>query len=620
MIGRAWPATRLLGAVAITGGAVLTSAPADAQTFEPFTRAPDVEFPAAMAADATDDFVIVEEMAALRTTGDVSVLVIPALFSDSPEPAVTVDQLTTILFATAGRTLTTFYDEMSAGRLNVSGHVTDWVRTPYTVLDAAGSVDGHGWVGEYRHEHFRAALSAVDSVVDFTQFDSDGPDGIPDSGDDDGYVDAVTFKFTEVAGSCGGPGFWPHRGGLQDSTGAWGVATTDTAASGEPIRVLDYTTESVVECDGETPQGPSVMAHEFGHILGLPDFYRAVEGIESTQRYWMVGCFGLMAAGSWGCGTAVRVQGYGPSGLSPLSRQILGWDQRIDVGPVDDTVFTLRPVQTTGEFLRVPLTESWDEYLLIEYRPRLGFDDALPASGVLVYHVDATANIMGGAYASTFPYWLLEADGNLGLKRTLLDGGDRGTAADVFARDGAVDSITPATAPSTRLANGEGSSVWIRSITVDGDSARVRLSTVTALSGTLVSAPDTGYALEPFEVRYQIHGGVAPYEAVAPGATFFGDVTASMSGDTVTVRVVPLIARYRLHIPVHVRDSDGDAWWLGHLVQLEDAAFDDDELLLPLVSPSANDADLRDYLDRSGNRNEGYDVGDLRAYVLRTGG
>lgn len=595
---------------------------AAAQEFEPFTRAPGVRFPAELAADAAAAVPVpVVPAAEIRTSGEFPVLAIPALFRDSPAPAVPADQIHAALFATTGRTVTTFYQEMSAGSLTLVGTVPDWVRTDVTVLEAAGSVDGHGWIGDHATEHFRAALAAVDSMVDFTRFDNDGPDGVPDSGDDDGYVDAVTFKFTEVAGSCGGPGFWPHRSTLRSPSGQIGVETEDVGHDGRPIRVAAYTTESVVECDGETPQGPATMAHEFGHVLGLPDFYRAVEGIEATERHWMIGCFGLMAAGSWGCGRETRVLGFGPTGLSPLSRSILGWGSATVVGEVGDTVFTLEPVQTSGEFLKVDLGDRGSEYLLIEYRPRTGFDDMLPDGGVLVYHVDEDADILGGAYAESYPYWLVEADGNGALRRTLPDDGDRGVPADVFARAGAVDSLTPVTTPGTRRVTGELSTVWIRSMTVEGGTARIRLSTVPTLTGTPVAVPTTARALSPMELRYRISGGVPPYTAIAPpdGMPVDG-LTIGMDGDEVVVGGVPLLGGRTATLPLHVRDSDGEAWWAEATVEFDDASLTDDELLLPLVAPSAADGDVRAYLDRSGNQNGDYDIGDLRAYIQRGGG
>lgn len=606
---------------AVTPLSAPLSAPVSAQTFEPIARAPHVRVPLELMSPPGEGPALTADASAVRTTGRFPVLVIPALFEDSPEPAVSADRMAGILFGTVGRTLTTFYEEMSHGALTVEGAIPDWVRTPVPILGAAGEVDGHGWIGERAGEHFAAAIAAVDSVIDFTLFDNDGPDGVPDSGDDDGYVDAVTFKFTEVSGSCGGPGFWPHRGTLRDGTGSRGVATEDEGHDGTAVRVADYTTESAVECDGVMEQGPNVMAHEFGHILGLPDFYRAVEGVEATERHWMVGCFGLMAAGSWGCGRDARTFGFGPSGISPLSRLLLGWGEAVTVGPVRDAEYVLDPVQTSGQLLKVPLTPSGAEYLLVEYRPRLGFDDVLPDDGVLIYHVDEGADIMGGAYAETFPYWIVERDGSGAMRRTLPDGGDRGVAEDYFGRGAATDSLTPATRPSTRLASGEASTVWIHAITVTDGAARIRLTTTTALTGVPLAVPTVATALEHMEVRYRIDGGIGPYSVVPPadGMPVQG-LVLRMDGDEVVVDGAPLAADGAVVLPIHVVDVSGDAWWAGPTVVFRDAVLTDAELLTPLLSPGAGETGLRTYLDGTGNGNGSYDVGDLRAYIQRTGG
>jgi hypothetical protein len=51
----------------------------------------------------------------------------------------------------------------------------------------------HDYIFNYQ-DFVRNVLEQVDSVYDLGQNDNDGPDGIPNSGDDDGYVDAVFFN------------------------------------------------------------------------------------------------------------------------------------------------------------------------------------------------------------------------------------------------------------------------------------------------------------------------------------------------------------------------------------------------------------------------------------------
>ena len=154
--------------------------------------------------------------------GRLPVVVIPALFSNSAAPPFSADQLQRALFdgpAPFG-TLSGYYAEASYGRLTVAGRVTPWVRTNLTLQEVVGDSYGLGETARTR-EYLLSALAKADGAIDFGQFDNDGPDGVPNSGDDDGRVDAAAFLFAEPAASCGGPAIWPHRSRLS----AWATYT-----------------------------------------------------------------------------------------------------------------------------------------------------------------------------------------------------------------------------------------------------------------------------------------------------------------------------------------------------------------------------------------------------------
>ncbi len=384
-----------VGAFVVLASALLVGVPAPvrAQYPEPAAR-PGLRRPgtpasraaaaAALGIPGPDAFV--RGPARVARIGTLSVLVIPALFSDSPEPTLTPADVQRALFDGPARrgTVTDFYREASLGRLEVVGTVAPWVRTSVPRAAAAGD-DGFG---PRLDEYIRDALSQADAEVDFGRFDDDGPDGVPDSGDDDGVVDAVVIEFPDVAASCGGPGIWPHLWGVFDDAGH-PYATQDLGASGEPVQVALYVSESVLDCDGVRVEGPEVMAHELGHVLGLPDYYQQVEGILPDQRAWAVGCFDIMGAGAWGCGSGPLPADFGPTLPSALSRATLGWLRLDTVGAVTDRTYELEPVQTSGRALFIPLTEDAGEALLVEYRTREGFDRDLPMEeGVVVYHYD----------------------------------------------------------------------------------------------------------------------------------------------------------------------------------------------------------------------------------------
>ncbi len=290
-------------------------------------------------------------------------------------------------------------------------------------------------------------------------------------------VDALAFYFLEISASCGGPGIWPHF---------WGVSgwleqpyqTDDRRPDGSPVIVDPYFIQSVVTCDGASITPITTVAHELGHNLGLPDLYHPVDGILPEQRRWVVGCWSLMAAGSWGCGTMNRIAWRRPTHVGAWEKKRLGWLDAIEVVPEAELLEVRLPaVQSSGEILEIPL--GVDERLLIEYRERTGFDLDLPASGVLIYRINDTVPFR--PCPECVPLYrvnLLEADGDSTLLRTMLEGGNRGEAGDAFGALGP-DALTNATEPSTRFDGGLGnlSRVNIYEVTLEEGSARLVLST-----------------------------------------------------------------------------------------------------------------------------------------------
>ena len=422
----------------------------------------------------------------ITVAGTLPVAVVLALFSDSPEPAIPAAEVQRVLFdgpATWG-TLTEYYEEVSGGQLTVTGTVLPWVRTQTTREEAAGRSDGPRDIGD----HLVEAMAAADATTDFGQFDNDGPDGMPNSGDDDGFVDALAIEFTEISASCGGPAIWPHRSRISNRTES-PFETNDLRPGGEPIFADDYIVQSVVSCDGAEIQTASTIAHEMGHILGLPDLYDRTEGTLPTLRSWVVGCWSLMAAGSWGCGTSEDGTGsQRPPHFGPWEKMTLGWlsDLRT-VGELRNEELVLEPVRESESVLRIPLSSS--EYLLVEYRDGTGFDQNLPTGGVLIYHVDENrVQRRCRTCDRIYHVALVEADGNGTLVRLQDEGGNRGEAGDVFSVAGP-QRLTNSTTPSTRLHSGAASHVSFYEIAIESGVARLVISTTTIPLASL---------LEPF--------------------------------------------------------------------------------------------------------------------------
>ena len=450
-------------------------------------------------------------------SGTHKLLVVPALFADSEEPHITREMVQQSLFdgpAERG-TVTEAYLEISRGALTLTGTVTPWVRTSIDMFDAVGTGNGLGGDADLG-PYFTEALELADATVDYGEFDNDGPDGVPNSGDDDGYVDAMTFEFLEIGGSCGGPSIWPHRWGISGWTGGQPFTSTDARTGGGFIRVDGYIVQGVTDCGGVRVQDANVIAHEYGHVLGMPDYYHPTASGGAAGRRWVIGCWELMAAGSWGCGPVDdRSEPFGPTHMSARTKNALGWVSYVHVGIVRDYEVVLDPVQVSGRALRVPLDAAGVESLLLEYRTQTGFDAQIPAEGVLIYHQNDEGRTRPDP-SSGDPYFLsvVEQDDDNGLQRNSYEGGDRGMAGDAWAVDGLQQQYHFLTAPSLRTHGGAATSVVIHEIVLDDGQARIRLST--APTPRLI-APEGSFEVtqvEPFEERLRIAGGTMPYQPV----------------------------------------------------------------------------------------------------------
>jgi M6 family metalloprotease-like protein len=418
----------------------------------------------------------------LAVADTLRVVVIHALFADSPEPHVTHEMVQRALFDGPSEygTASEFYAETSGGRFALTGRALPWVRTSLTMTEVVGEEYGLGddaQTGTYLLD----ALEAVDTLVDFGLFDNDGPDGVPNSGDDDGAVDAVAFQFLEVAASCGGPSIWPHRSRMQGWSGE-PFTTSDSGFGGTRIVVNDYVVQSAVDCGGIDPQKATTIAHELGHVLGLPDLYDRSQGILPEERRWVVGCWSLMAAGAWGCGVQGRETWVRPTHLGPWEKIRLGWIGEVeDVVDVFDEGYTLEPIQTSERVLHIPLENGAEadtnEYLLVEYRTQEGFDLDLPASGVMIYHVDPEipGNQPCAECAQVYRVGVLEADANNSLRLNFLQGGNRGEAGDAWGVSG-LGELTHRTEPSTRTTWGWVSPVMITDIRIADGRAHLTIS------------------------------------------------------------------------------------------------------------------------------------------------
>jgi len=359
-------------------------------------------------------------------SGVLRVPVIPVHYADV-RPPFDPSALADRLFGPArGDTMSysAYWREVSGGLLEVEGEVAPWVRLPRPAKHYLPR-DQYAWASFGRiAELRREALEAADRVIDFGAYDNDGPDGVPNSGDDDGFVDFVAIVYaTRCDGDWREGAIWPHRGAMEP------FETSDPAAGGGRIRIADYVILPAFEQGTCDPMHIGVLAHETGHALGLPDLYD-YDG--SSQG---IGAWGLMGMGSHNAR-------HSPAHLSAWSKEQLGWVAVEWLGP-DRTELELPPVNERPVVLRYDLPGVGGEYLLFENRQRLGSDAHLPGSGLLAWRINPDRGELGAWNADERhrAVDLIQADGREDLSRGR--GADAGdpfpgeTRRDVFELGGA---------------------------------------------------------------------------------------------------------------------------------------------------------------------------------------
>ncbi len=284
-------------------------------------------------------------------SGTFVVPLLPVMFANSAFPPFPPAALEQALFAagtseSASPTVTQVYDEMSQGRLRVEGDVMDWTQLDRDDTWYEGTTSGLDNTDAHIGELIFSTLSARDGAVDFGRFDNDGPDGVPNSGDDDGYVDLAMFVHSEGGGECGSENIWSHRWTYRawPRSGGAPFVTNDVRANGGPILIDDYAIVPGLGCDSQTVNDIGIFCHEIGHAFGLPDLYD-LNGGGAGLGHWC-----LMASGNWNTPQT-------PAHMSAWCKQQLGWVETVIV-EWRDTPLNVAPVVDEPVVYELPVRED----------------------------------------------------------------------------------------------------------------------------------------------------------------------------------------------------------------------------------------------------------------------
>lgn len=254
---------------------------------------------------------------------------------------------------------------------------------PYTLPQNMSYYGGNDSFGDDQNPQqmvVDACTLANNAGLDFTQYDVDN----------DGFVDNVFIYYAgyneaEDENETMPNTVWPHR---------WSLANYNTKFDGKTI--FDYACTSELNgYSGSSMCGIGTFCHEFGHVLGLPDYYHTTSTTyKATLEDWSI-----MDAGGY------NNFGRTPPTYSVYDRFYLGWLTPEQISTANDYTLlpiyqgTTQPANTNQQAYLLSATAhnlngenpSPTEFFMLEYRRQTGWDAYLPGDGMLIWHIDYNA-------------------------------------------------------------------------------------------------------------------------------------------------------------------------------------------------------------------------------------
>lgn len=382
-----------------------------------------------------------------KVRGAVRVIVLLVDFSDRPGTHAKAEY-ERLLFSQgelASGSMRDYYAEVTEGKVQIDGSVHGWLRLPHPY---EYYVNGESGMGTPEDSHYpnNAQAMAEDAVKEALAAKVPFPATLDALGN--GLVTALVIVHAGPGGERAKPPtdrdhIWSHK---------WHMEVPVDV--GPDLQASTYMTVPEVDCR------LGVCAHEFGHLVFQWDDFYDANGNDDGQYWDGSGEWDLMAGGSYN-GSGRRPAH--PAGLHKLQH---GWIEVQEVKPrAKPYKVVLPPYGAPGaKVVRVRSSVfAREQYLLLENRQRIGFDEQLPGEGLLVWRVDERLEQLTPSAGLV----LLEANGS----KDLQDAGDDnvGDPNDPFPGGLNVTKLGDTGACSTSFPGKKRSGITLSEIAVEAD-------------------------------------------------------------------------------------------------------------------------------------------------------
>ncbi|MDT8394294.1 MAG: M6 family metalloprotease domain-containing protein [Bacteroidales bacterium] len=332
-----------------------------------------------------------------------------------------------------------YYEENSYGQF----HLTVDVAGPYTASETKAYYGANNASGDdiRPRELVTEAVNLADPDVNYADYDNDN------NGSVDG-VYVIYAGYNEAEGG-GADCIWYH---------AWSIPTV--TLDGKDISAYSCSAEYKGN-SGTNISGIGNICHEFGHVLGAPDFYDTDYG--TGGQYGGLGGWCTMSSGNFN-GDRDCPAHYNPF----IKYHYYGWAPAPPILNSQTEMTILNSTDNADQFFRYNTTTT-DEFFIFENRQQTGFDEFVPGHGLLIYH--AHKDLLTGGINKTHPQKFYPVCANAGTEpsATAADYGNINSNDVPFPGNGNKTKFTDATIPSSKAWDGSNTGYPIDFITENPD-------------------------------------------------------------------------------------------------------------------------------------------------------